>query len=226
MELTAADILFYLFGFVSVVSALMVVFVSNPIYSALLLAVVMSILGIFFFNLEAHFIAAAQVVVYAGAVMVLFVMVMMLFDLKREKEEVARFSILTVLKIISVGVVCGVLVGAGAMITGDGMGFIKVSTTEAPPPPSMLLKSDINAPTKQTTNPEELKDEVVEITQNPQAGVEIFTKYTDTQKLSLKLFSKYIFIFELLSVLLLVAIVGAVALARSKGGTHHVTRGS
>lgn len=223
MDLSSFDILFYIFSSVAVLAALLVVFVSNPIYSALFLVVVMSILGILFFALDAHFVAATQIIVYAGAVMVLFVMVMMLFDLKKDRDDVAKFSPNTILKILGCGIVCGVLVGAGMMVTSDGAGFIETATADKPTQP-MVLKNEINAPTTETTNPEELKKEVVEITQNPQAGNEIFTNYTDTQKLSLRLFSKFIFVFELLSVLLLVAIVGAVALAKSKGGTHNASR--
>src|ERR1700677_918812 len=97
--LTGEDILFHAFAAVAVISALLVVFLSSPIYSALFLALTMSVLGIFFFMLQAPFVAVAQVTVYAGAVMVLFIMVVMLFDLNREHEDILKFSPVMIAKL-------------------------------------------------------------------------------------------------------------------------------
>ena len=111
--LTATDTLFYVFATLATVSALLVVFLSNPIYSALFLALAMSVLGAIFFTLEAYFISVAQITVYAGAVMVLFVMVVMLFDLKHDQEEVLKISPLNIIKLLSTALLCGFLVGTG-----------------------------------------------------------------------------------------------------------------
>jgi len=59
---------------------------SNPAYSALYLALSMILLSFLFFLMSAPFLAGLQLIIYAGAVIVLFVMVLMLFDLKKEGE--------------------------------------------------------------------------------------------------------------------------------------------
>lgn len=80
------SLIFYLLGSVLVFSSLRVVTHKNPVYGALYLACALVALAGVFFLLEAHFIAGVQLVVYAGAVIVLFVMVLMLFDLKADKQ--------------------------------------------------------------------------------------------------------------------------------------------
>ncbi len=76
--------LFSFLAAVIVVFASAVLISKNPIFSALSLAVTMVSLAFMYYQLNAHFIAGVQLIVYAGAVMVLFVMVLMLFDLKTE----------------------------------------------------------------------------------------------------------------------------------------------
>src|SRR3954465_2747842 len=73
----------------------------NPIHSALYLALTMIGLSGVFFQLDAQFIAGVQLIVYAGAVMVLFVMVLMLFDLKTEIRAFSRGLLAGFLKIFS-----------------------------------------------------------------------------------------------------------------------------
>ncbi|MCY4512730.1 MAG: NADH-quinone oxidoreductase subunit J [Bdellovibrionales bacterium] len=80
------SLIFYFLSSVLIFSALRVVTHKNPVYGALYLACALVALAGIFFLLEAHFIAGVQLVVYAGAVIVLFVMVLMLFDLKAEKQ--------------------------------------------------------------------------------------------------------------------------------------------
>jgi NADH-quinone oxidoreductase subunit J len=76
--------LFSFLAAVIIVFASAVLLSKNPIFSALSLAVTMVALAFMYYQLNAHFIAGVQLIVYAGAVMVLFVMVLMLFDLKTE----------------------------------------------------------------------------------------------------------------------------------------------
>ncbi|MEQ1665008.1 MAG: NADH-quinone oxidoreductase subunit J, partial [Bdellovibrionales bacterium] len=82
--LESTSVLFYIMALIIIVSAACVVLVPNPIYSALSLAGSMIGLGFVYFLLGAEFVAGVQLIVYAGAVMVLFVMVLMLFDLKKD----------------------------------------------------------------------------------------------------------------------------------------------
>jgi NADH-quinone oxidoreductase subunit J len=110
--MTPDAILFWILAVVTVVSALTVVLVTNPIYSALALAMAMIGISALFVTLNAYFIAGVQLIVYAGAVMVLFVMVLMLFDLRHELQAFTRGKVSGALKIASVGMLAGLVVGA------------------------------------------------------------------------------------------------------------------
>lgn len=77
-------ILFYLFAAVAVLAALNVVLQRTPVYSALSLIVVLCALAGLYLLLEAEFLAVIQVIVYAGAIMVLFVFVIMLLNAGHE----------------------------------------------------------------------------------------------------------------------------------------------
>jgi len=108
---------FYLLSIMIVIFSLAVIMSANPIYSALFLALTMITLAFVFFGLNAPFIAGVQLIVYAGAVVVLFVMVMMLFDLKKETEAFSKGKFTGFLKIASAGWLCGLLAGAIYMST-------------------------------------------------------------------------------------------------------------
>jgi NADH-quinone oxidoreductase subunit J len=72
-------------GFVAILSALMVVMHPNPMVSVLFLILNLFCVALFFLMLQAQILAALQVIVYAGAIMVLFVFVVMLLNLKSEE---------------------------------------------------------------------------------------------------------------------------------------------
>jgi len=238
MALTSEDILFHAFAAVATISAILVVFLSNPIYSALFLALTMSVLSIFYFMLNAPFVAVAQLTVYAGAVMVLFIMVVMLFDLKREHEDVLKISPVMIAKIIGAALLCGFLVGVSWL----GMSANQNNPSTVVAPQTMAKDLDKTKPVVAMADKPENPDEdltaaeqnnLVDVKGAPEtAKKDVPTKETrlspdefgSTASLSKKLFSKYVFAFEAVSLLLLVAIVGAVALAKSRGGTHHVAR--
>ena len=80
MPVTPDVILFVVFALIAVVSAINVVVQTHPISSALSLVGVMGSLAVLYLLLGAEFIAAAQVIVYAGAVMVLFVFIIALMN--------------------------------------------------------------------------------------------------------------------------------------------------
>ncbi len=104
-----------LFWFLSIVVlgfGLSVILMTNPIYSALCLAMTMVGVSAVFVMLDAYFLAGVQLIVYAGAVMVLFVMVLMLFDLKHELQAFSRGKITGAIKIACVGILAGLVVGA------------------------------------------------------------------------------------------------------------------
>ena len=102
------DILFYVFAIATLVFGALVVanpFSRNPVTSAMFLVLTIISMAGLFVLLHAFFLAAVQVVVYAGAVMVLFLFVIMLLDLKEEDQR----------KIKKTGLVAG-LVSVGAIV--------------------------------------------------------------------------------------------------------------
>ncbi len=91
----AEAVFFYLFSAIAIVAALSVVANRQPIYSVLSLLLVMFCLASLFVMLGAYFIAAVQILLYAGAVLVLFLFVIMLLNLDR--EALARLRPFTLL---------------------------------------------------------------------------------------------------------------------------------
>jgi NADH-quinone oxidoreductase subunit J len=103
-------ILFWLFSILMLGFGIAVIANRNPVASALSLVVSFFCLAALYVGLEAYFLAAIQVVVYAGAVMVLFLFIIMLLDLRAEQRR----------KFNKIGVVGGGLValGFGAQVFG------------------------------------------------------------------------------------------------------------
>src|SRR5215472_5225877 len=84
------EVLFYIFAFLALVFGFLVVanpFSRNPVTSAMFLVLTIASLAGLFVLLHAFFLAAVQVLVYAGAVMVLFLFVIMLLDLRAEERQ-------------------------------------------------------------------------------------------------------------------------------------------
>jgi NADH-quinone oxidoreductase subunit J len=103
--------LFYFLSFLAVFSAMMVVFTKNPVYSVLYLIVTFFTIAGHYVLLNAQFLAAVHVIVYAGAIMVLFLYVIMMLNLNRESEP--QKSVITKFAaVIAGGVFLVVLVGA------------------------------------------------------------------------------------------------------------------
>jgi NADH-quinone oxidoreductase subunit J len=160
------DALFYILAFLTLVFGFLVVanpFSRNPVTSAMFLVLTIVCLAGLFVLLHAFFLAAVQILVYAGAVMVLFLFVIMLLDLKAEERR----------KIKALGIIGG-LISTGAILTI----FL-----------SSLLKAPLGA------------------AQSPAAE-------GGTVPLAKLLFTQYLLPFEIVSVLLLVAIVGVVLLSK------------
>lgn len=84
---------FYLIALVLVLSAFAVVLLPNAIHSALCLIVNLLGVAAMFALLEAHFLATMQVIVYAGAIMVLVVFVLMLLNMKREALGLRQYTL-------------------------------------------------------------------------------------------------------------------------------------
>ena len=80
-------LMFYVFSGVAILAASLMIFCWNPIAAVLNMIVVMFCLAGLFVLLNAHFIAAIQVLVYAGAIMVLFMFIVMLLNLREEGPD-------------------------------------------------------------------------------------------------------------------------------------------
>ena len=87
-------VIFFIFAALALAGALGVVLARNPVHSALLLVVTLVSVAVFFVMQQAHLLAAVQVIVYAGAIVVLFLFVIMLLGVDKEEtlEEPLRFQ--------------------------------------------------------------------------------------------------------------------------------------
>jgi len=161
------DVLFYVFAALTLLCGALVVanpFSRSPVTSAMFLVLTIISMAGLFVLLHAFFLAAVQIIVYAGAVIVLFLFVIMLLDLKEEQRR----------KIKLFGIVSG-LISVGAIVT------ISLKALRAMPP-------DPNAPAPQLEG--------------------------GTAALGKLLFTQYVLPFEVVSILLLVAMVGVILLSK------------
>jgi len=166
-------VLFVIFGAVCVGGAINLLAQKHPINSALSLIVVMGSLAVLYLLLGAEFVAAIQVIVYAGAVMVLFVFVIMLLN-AGEEERTPQASRVAMLLGVP-GLVVGLGIAAWVLTRMTGLDSIS-----------------IGGPTVMN-------------------GTEAFG---NPQAIGTLLFHDYLLPFEVTSVLILIAIMGAVVLAR------------
>ena len=86
------SILFWILSVMALFSALMVITSKNPMYSVIWLILVFFAISGHYLLLNAQFLAIVNIIVYAGAIMVLFLYVLMLMDLKKETEQIGRAS--------------------------------------------------------------------------------------------------------------------------------------
>ena len=124
--MNAEQILFILFGAVSLIGAIAVISFRHPIYSALSLIVTFFAQAGLFVLLGAHFVAAVQVIVYAGAIMVLFLFVIMLLNLGTlsVKGVIGR-------KLKGVAIILGILFAAeGIYIAVNALNDTAVASAE------------------------------------------------------------------------------------------------
>jgi len=177
MTLDISPIFFYALATIAIAFSLLVVFKKNPVSSAFSLVLVFFAFAGIYALLGAHLIAALQIIVYTGAIMVLFVFVIMLLNADVPDFDYARTPLWIKATAIAGGVT---LVGMFAWVF-KGANFI--ANPSAVYTEEMITKSGGN-----------------------------------TQVVSELLFSEYLLPFELTSVLLLAAIIGAVAIAKRKKG--------
>jgi NADH-quinone oxidoreductase subunit J len=126
-------VLFIIFALAALFGAVTVVWARNPVYSALGLLLTLFSVAIFYVSNGAHFVAAVQVIVYAGAVMTLFLFVIMLVGVdraedRRETLPVQRPVALALLALFGAGVL---VAGRFAWVTGQSGGGAGEGTVEA-----------------------------------------------------------------------------------------------
>jgi len=160
-------ILFFFFGGLAVLGALSLVIQRHPIHSALSLILVMASLAVLYLLLGAEFIAAIQIIVYAGAIMVLFVFVIMLLDAGEEEQT----NLSRVTRYIGLPVATALLAEMGWLLYRAWPGDVGVV-------PDRLVGR--------------------------------------TSAVGHMLFKEYVLPFELTSVVILIAIIGAIVLAKKE----------
>src|ERR1700760_4175340 len=107
-----AGVLFYVFAALTLLCGILVIvnpFSRNPVTSAMFLVLTIISMSGLFLLLHAFFLAAVQILVYAGAVIVLFIFVIMLLDLKEEQRRRIRFFGV-IMGLVSVGIVFSVFI--------------------------------------------------------------------------------------------------------------------
>ncbi len=107
---------FYIFAAMMLSGGLMVIFMRNPVSSAL--SMVLSFLGLagIFIGLNAYFVGILQILVYAGAIMVLFIFIIMLLDVKDEESHPRKGLAITAGVLIPVALIIQL---AGVILTDD-----------------------------------------------------------------------------------------------------------
>jgi hypothetical protein len=103
------EILFYVFSAVAVGSAIAMVTRSNPVASLLFMVATLASLAGIYVLFEAHFLAAVQIIVYAGAIMVLFLFVIMLLNLGHDYQRDLKGGVWAILSFIVAGAMAGIL---------------------------------------------------------------------------------------------------------------------
>lgn len=109
MDAQLQPVLFSIFAVGAVLSALLTITRKNPVSSAMSLVAHFFMLTGLYLTLQAHFVAAVQVLVYAGAIMVLVVFVIMLLNVGREVQQTTKRQIRTALAVATAGVIVAMI---------------------------------------------------------------------------------------------------------------------
>jgi NADH-quinone oxidoreductase subunit J len=189
------NVVFWVFAPISIASAIGMLLVRNAVHAALFLVVNFFCLAVFYLLLDAPFLFAVQIVVYAGAIMVLFLFVIMLLGVDRDESLVEHLRAQRPLAIV-----LGLAVDTGVSVRERLL---------VQRPLAFLLGAAF----------------VVELFLAIRAGVGFATKAPEvftaneggnTQAVAKVLFTSYFFPFEVTSILLLVAAIAAMVLAHRR----------
>jgi NADH-quinone oxidoreductase subunit J len=196
MNFGAGDFFFYLFAVIAVFSAFMVVTAESPISSALFMVVTFFATAALYALLSAHFLAVIQVLVYAGAIMVLFLFVIMLLDLRKEELIEKRHWLL----------------GAVGFVFGIALIVLMVASFRLSQNVEVVVKSETDQKVLNAAKFPVIRESAEKIN-----GSRIeAARFGTTRRISKHLFREYLFPFEVASLLLLVGIIGVVVISRRR----------
>lgn len=108
LELAISQIIFYLFALLAIVGAVGVIAMRNLVSSAMSMALCFLSVAAIYFGMGAEFMGIVQIIVYAGAILVLFLFVVMMLDIKKEEKTRAQFGVALVGTIIA-GIFSGMI---------------------------------------------------------------------------------------------------------------------
>ncbi len=188
-------LLFYLLALITLGFGFMVVTGRNPVTCALSLAASFVGLAALFLSLDAYFIGVIQILVYAGAVMVLFLFIIMLLDIKTEEGKKLNFP-----AIVS-GVFLAVLLALQVVMVSGSTDLAGKSAQTAP-----LALAEASAKMGRAALPT--------ITKDLQAG-----ELPDAKLIGFTLFDQYGFHLQVIGLLLLVGTIGVVVLSKRERST-------
>ena len=205
-------VLLVIFGLVAICSAICVIAFKNPIHSALALILTFFSQAGLFIALGAHFVAAVQVIVYAGAIMVLFLFVIMLLNLG-SLQDTARQNISAIKIFVLVLAVLLAIEGITvARYVDQNGGVIKKQSTDVI---IQRLKDDFKM------SDEDIKHSVEELygkgtsvsnlTSVQVTGL-VHSEMGKTERIGTLLFSKFVLPFEVTSFILIAALIGVIAI--------------
>ncbi len=114
-------VLFIIFAVIALAGGLVMVTAKNPVYSAMGLLTAMFMMALFYAMLDAHFVAVVQILVYAGAVMTLFLFVIMMIGVDKKEDTSETIPFQRALTVIIAGgfAIVIILAGRQAWITGS-----------------------------------------------------------------------------------------------------------
>ena len=220
----AEQILFITFGTLAVGSAICVIAFKNPIHSALALVLTFFSLAGLFISLGAYFVAAVQVIVYAGAIMVLFLFVLMLLNLGRlhAARQINKAKVFAV--------IVGILLAAEAVYIGikayDGTA-ISPAQKESEAADTAITSEQRKQIAAYQLDPKELNRTYVPKIAEQKNTVETLTASEANQlieklqeemgkpdRIGTILFTKFLLPFEVTSLILLAALIGVIVLVK------------
>ena len=200
---------------VSVAAAIMMVLQRNAMYSALFLVLTFFCFSVFYVLLGAYFLAVVQVAVYAGAIMVLILFVLMLLNVAHPEPADRRLAFLRPFAVIA-GVI--LIVELAAAVSRGAAAPEAAAATPAGTPASTSSGTTSSTTTSSgaarpaVTATVTLRAAATPVSYEPSGAAAV----GHTQLLAAVLFTRYLFPFEVTSILLLGAILGAAVLARKR----------